>query len=292
MAMYGWIAIVLVVAAAAVIVVINLTSSTPRSGTEGRRAPRSLVNTVASVPAHVYDSVGTGGYPIAYTAITKVHGPALTGGGSSGSGSGGSGSHTTGKPEVFYYGAEWCPYCATFRWPFIQALSAFGTFHNLTLAKSSPTDVYPNTNTFSFAHSTYRSNYIYFNPLEVEDMARKTIATPTAAEQKILLRYDYIAQSQSTGFPFVDFGGKYLGQSFPATLTPQALQGLSWDQIAGQLDQPSSAIGHMNAATANYYKAVICKIDGGKPGSVCTSAGVVAADKELAKAPVAKVTGP
>jgi hypothetical protein len=288
MAMYGWIAIVLVVVAAAVIVVVTLTSSTPRSGVEGRRAPVSLVNTVTGVPAHVYDTVGTGGYPIAYTSITKVHGPALTGGGSSGSGS----HATTGKPEVFYYGAEWCPYCATFRWPFIQALAAFGTFHHLTLAKSSPTDVYPNTNTFSFADSSYKSDYIDFKPLEVEDMARKTIANPTAAEQKILLRYDYIAQSQSTGFPFVDFGGKYLGQSFPATLTPQALQGLSWDQIAGQLDQPSSAIGHMNAATANYYKAVICKIDGGKPGSVCTSAGVKAADKELAKAPPAKVTGP
>ena len=36
-----------------------------------------------------------------------------------------------GKPEIFYEGAEPCPYCAAERWAFIIALARFGTWSGL-----------------------------------------------------------------------------------------------------------------------------------------------------------------
>src|SRR5207237_546429 len=71
-----------------------------------------------------------------------------------------------GKPEVFFYGAEWCPLCAAERWSIITALSRFGTFHNLKEIASSSTDSYPNTSTFTFYQSSYTSSYIDFVPVD------------------------------------------------------------------------------------------------------------------------------
>ena len=41
-----------------------------------------------------------------------------------------------GKPEVFYLGAEFCPYCAAERWPVVLALLQFGSFTGLTESHS------------------------------------------------------------------------------------------------------------------------------------------------------------
>ena len=63
----------------------------------------------------------------------------------------------SGKPIVLYVGGEFCPYCAAERWSPVVALSRFGTFSNLTLLRSSSTDMFPDTRTFSFAGSHYSS---------------------------------------------------------------------------------------------------------------------------------------
>ena len=52
-------------------------------------------------------------------------------------------TRAAGKPEILYIGAEYCPYCATERWPLAVALSRFGTFTGLRGIHSSATDVYP-----------------------------------------------------------------------------------------------------------------------------------------------------
>src|SRR5438093_1482625 len=65
-----------------------------------------------------------------------------------------------GKPEVLYMGAEYCPYCAAERWSMIVALDKFGTFTGLEYSASIPTDIFPNTPTFSFRNATFTSNYI------------------------------------------------------------------------------------------------------------------------------------
>ena len=45
-------------------------------------------------------------------------------------------SSATGKPEVLYVGAEFCPFCGAERWPLIVALSRFGHFTTLTNMQS------------------------------------------------------------------------------------------------------------------------------------------------------------
>src|SRR5699024_3771651 len=51
----------------------------------------------------------------------------------------------TDKPVVLYMGAEFCPFCASLRWPLVLALLRFGDFEGLRYMRSSGTDVHPNT---------------------------------------------------------------------------------------------------------------------------------------------------
>ena len=74
-----------------------------------------------------------------------------------------------GKPLIFYFGAEFCPYCAAERWPLIVALSRFGTFTGLSTTTSSSSDAYPNTPTFTFRAASYTSDYVSFQAVEASD---------------------------------------------------------------------------------------------------------------------------
>ena len=60
-----------------------------------------------------------------------------------------------GKPEMLYIGAEFCPICATQRWPMTVALSHFGTFANLQQTHSAVSD--GNIPTVSYYGSTFTS---------------------------------------------------------------------------------------------------------------------------------------
>ena len=147
-----------------------------------------------------------------------------------------------GKPEVLYMGAEYCPYCATERWAMVIALSRFGTFSGLKTTHSSSTDVYPNTQTFSFHGATYQSRWIAFTGVEMQSNQRQgdgyaTLDTPTGAQQQILNTYDrapYVGTgaSSSGGIPFIDFGGKFLVSG--ATYDPSVLQGQTADAHRGR----------------------------------------------------------
>ena len=89
-------------------------------------ATQRVVAAITSIPASELDAIGKGS---ANNVIKPVSGTPLTG--------------PNGHPEVFYLGAEYCPYCAAERWPMIIALSRFGTFSGLKTTTSSSSDVYP-----------------------------------------------------------------------------------------------------------------------------------------------------
>ena len=95
-------------------------------------APSSLVSTMASVPASVYDAVGVS------SPANPVQAPRPAGNGNAplwlATVDGG-----PPLPVVFFYGAEFAPYAAVQRWPLILALSRFGTFNQLGLMQSSAT---------------------------------------------------------------------------------------------------------------------------------------------------------
>jgi thiol-disulfide isomerase/thioredoxin len=168
----------------------------------------------------------------------------------------------TGKPEVFYLGAEYCPYCATERWPMIVALSQFGTFKNLTSIASSPTDVYASTPSFAFYKSTYTSKYLNFTAVEGETVDEKTLQTPTAAQEKLVTKYD-----SGGSIPFVYFNGKAV--IVGAEYDPNLLRKASFLD-----DVKSVAAGTSSLSTAVYWNAGVivshlCVLTKGQPGSVC-----------------------
>jgi len=269
----GSIIAVIAVVVAFIVVKANSKSSTPSassSATLSGSALSSVVSKVTSVPASALDSVGKGGGSVTATPQPVTGAAALT---------------ASGKPEMLYMGAEYCPYCAAERWSMIVALSRFGTFSGLTTIHSAVADgagskePYGNTPTWSFYKSTYTSPYLTFTPVEMQTNAPDAstgsytqLQTPTAAQNAILTKYDaapYVAAANAGSIPFIDYGGKYL--TVGASYNPQVLSGLTWSQIAADLGTPSSPVAKAIDGTANYMTAAICKMTGNQPASACTS---------------------
>ena len=225
----------------------------------------SVVSDATNVPASTLDSVGAGGSSL-QGAIKKISGATpLT---------------SNGKPEVFFEGAEYCPYCAANRWGMVVALSRFGTFTGLKTVHSSTTDTPPNIPTFTFHGSTYTSKYITFTAVETLTNIPTTAApyyttldTPTAAQQALVTKYDappYTSSQNAGAIPFVDFGNQYLQSGDLPMLTPQVLKG-DWAQIAADLKTPSTANAKAVDGAANFMTAAICKMTNNQPATACTS---------------------
>ncbi len=203
-----------------------------------------------TVPPSVLAQVGIGSSST--QALTAGPGSTLTSGG---------------KPEMLYVGAEWCPYCAAERWAMGVALSRFGTFSPLKGIHSSSTDVYPNTATLTYYHSTYTSKYLVFTPVENEAVNRSLLQATTPAQQALWTKYG------SSSYPFIDIGNKFIAAT---TYSPQVLHGLTWSQIAADLHNPSSPVAQGADGSANLFTAAICRITGNQPGSVCNAAPIAA----------------
>ena len=181
-----------------------------------------------------------------------------------------------GKVEILFIGAEYCPYCAAERWSVVEALSRFGTFSGLSATHSSTTDVYPDTQTFSFYGATYTSTSLDFTSVELETNQASgdsytTLQTPTSSEDALLSKYDRAPYTTEPGsIPFLDIDNKYI--SVGAGYSPQVLQGLSMQQIAGQLNDKSSTVAVAIDGEANRIAAAITAATGIKPDSATATA--------------------
>ncbi len=176
-----------------------------------------------------------------------------------------------GHPEVFYAGANYCPYCASERWPLVMALSKFGTFSNLAQTQSSPTDAYPNTPTFSFHGASYSSPYLVFDAVELQDRFGATLEKPTAEQERLLSSYD---TSQYTGassgsIPFLDLGGRWFHSG--ASFVPTVLSGKSFSEIAAAAADGSTAIGKAVQSAAGQITADLCQLTNNQPTAVCSA---------------------
>ena len=261
-------AVVVVLAIVLTFVIVKLNSKPSSSSAQGLSngptgsALTAVVNKVTSVPASTLDAVGSGsgvtGKPSTISGTTLME---------------------NGKPEMYYMGAEYCPYCAAERWAMIVALSRFGTFTGLSTVHSAvangagTAEPDPNTPTWTFVHSTYSSPYLAFTPDEIQtnipDPSTGTYTTlqaPTAAQQALVNKYD----GSGGAIPFIDFGNHYMisGVSY----NPGVLAGLSWSTIATDLSNPNSAVAKAVDGTANYITAAICKgLTNNQPASACTA---------------------
>jgi hypothetical protein len=215
-----------------------------------------VVKDVTTVPSSTLDQVGAGGSSLA-KAIKPISGDALT---------------ADGKPQIFYDGAEYCPFCAAARWGMVVALSRFGTFSGLKTVHSSTTDNPANVPTWTFAGSTYTSKYITFTPVEetsnVPDGAGgyTKLQTPTKDQQALMQKYN-----TQGSIPFIDFGNKYVQVGDLPMLGPANLSG-DWTKIATDLKNPSTGNAKAVLAAANFTTAAICKLTNDQPATACTPA--------------------
>lgn len=220
-------------------------------------ATQSVVSILTSAPISELDIVGAGS---ANNLIKAISGSPLRG--------------PSGRPEVFYLGAEYCPYCAAERWPMIVALSRFGTLSGLTTTSSSSTDVYPNTPTFTFHNATYTSQYLDFVSVETTDRNQQQLESPTQAEQALVSKYD-----TSGSIPFVDIGNRYAFSG--AMYLPDVLSGMGWQAVADAVLQPSSPQAKAILGSANLITAAICRATADQPVAVCSDAAIQAIEAKL-----------
>jgi thiol-disulfide isomerase/thioredoxin len=259
-----------VLAIVAVFIVIKVTSGgTAASGSALGATNAAVASQASNVPPSTLDrvgqgAVGSGQYP---NPMIKITGPPLT---------------ASGKPEVLYMGAEYCPYCATERWAMVVALSRFGTFSGLHFIHSSPSDTPASIPTLTFYKSSYTSKYLVFTGVEMQKIDRSPLQAPTPAQNATLSKYDappYVQSSSAGSIPFMDFGGKWMISG--ASYNYQVLQGQSWSQIAAALHDPTSTIAQGADGTANYFTAAICNLTKNQPATVCNSSAIKALEGKI-----------
>jgi uncharacterized protein DUF929 len=231
--------------------------------------PASVATAITSVPAASLDKVGAG---TAENPPKSIDAPALT---------------ADGKPKVLYVGAEYCPFCASQRWPVVVALSRFGTWSGLTATSSASDDTFPDTPTLSFHGTSYTSDYLSFTGVETETNERgsngayEPLDKLAQEDQKTFAAYNKPPYVQSSGgIPFLDIGGKYVVTG--ASFSPDLLKGKSRATIAADIADPNSELGQAAGGSANVITAALCTLTDQQPANVCTSSGVQAAAASLA----------
>lgn len=282
--LFTWLAVGLVVLVVAALVIIKVTSgSSPSTGSSTFQATDSATfSELTTVPASVFNTVGVSSPVAPVTPPQSISGqPMLS-------------ASVNGKtlPEVFYFGAEYCPFCAAQRWPTIIALSRFGTWSGLGNMTSSSSDIDPSTPTFTFVRAKFTSPYVAFKSIEFEtnvyDSATSSytkLQTPTKSQLALFDKYDtskFIKGLPSTdngSIPFMSIGNKFLISG--ASFTPATLAGLSRTSIAQGLTTTTSPITEAILTSANYLTASICSLTNNEPSTVCTSPGVMAAKKVM-----------
>ena len=235
-------------------------SSGSAAASSSPAAPADLVLDLASIPAATFDAVGTGD---GVTAVKAVSGTP---------------AHTQGLPRVVFFGAEFCPYCYPNAWGLVVALDRFGTFTGLGLSRSSTTDISPNTAGFTFHGAKYQSQYLSFTGYEVESNTLDSsggyamLDTPSTADA------DLLKTRGQSAFPYLNFGLRY---ETSTSFTPDLLAGLDQRQIVDRLKDAADPVTVAIIGTANFYAAAICRLTGGRPTAVCSSAGVRAGTAKL-----------
>jgi hypothetical protein len=258
----------LVVVAALLVLPVSVAQAAHR--TDGSTpAPAQIARLVASVPVSTLNQVGAGDVdgPGSFS-VFKLPAGTLT-------------SH--GKPELFSMVLTWCPHCAANSWAMAVALSRFGTFTGLRVIDTGTyyctlvanpcslgrSPCFPHTHGLTFFGTSYRSSYLSFTDLALQDVVGRKLQSPTRQENSLMASFDPVGEA-----PAVDVGGfGFLNSGY----SPSALAHKTWSQIAAGLANPHNAIARHVDGLANLFTAVICKATKGLPAGVCNSSGVVAA---------------
>lgn len=235
-------------------------------------ATTDVFHQVINVSPDLLNNVGNGSVDssVAQTLKAVKGAPVLTG--------------PSGKPQVFYMGAEYCPFCGAQRWALTIALSRFGTFNKPLTPILSGEDQVP---TYSFYQHSYTSNYVDFVSVETGD---NTFPNPgpleqlSADQQKLVDTYDappYVDAQSKGSFPFLSIGNQYVTTG--AYFSPTLLIGNNYDKIVTAMKDPTSDTSRAILGSANYLTAQICAVTQNKPSNVCSSATIQSLQQKLPK---------
>jgi hypothetical protein len=269
-ALWSWLALGVVVALLGTLLLVKVIGGSDLTGASLVATSPQILHEVTGVPASVTDAVGVASPTVPVHPPTVVsRAPLLIARAPDGAR----------LPEVLYVGTEFCSFCAAERWPLIVALSRFGTFDTLFNMQSSLVDYAPGTPTFTFRGTSYESTYVAFRPFEVQSdvlgpRGYNQLMRVPAAVRAVLARFD-----PTSTYPFVDVANRVVVRQ--ADLSPETLAGLTRDEIAAGLSDPTSAVTQAILVAANELTASICHVDGKRPGTVCGSIGVRKADSLL-----------
>jgi Domain of unknown function (DUF929) len=265
--------IVVVLAVVLTLVAIGLTGSSDTGlPPTVQTASSALVKQVTSLPAAMFDAVGDPSEPL-LSAPSVVRGkPVLS-------------SH--GLPAVVWVCALYSPYCAAERWALVIALGRFGSFEKLYTTASSTKEVFGGTSTFSLEQAAYQSRTVTLAAVEeygnAPSKARaggfEKLQSPDSFESSALQDYDRAPWAEPGRLPFLDVANRIVisGSEF----TPGLLGGLSIQQIANDLQDPTTEVAQALLGSANQITAALCAATGGRPSGVCSGYAVRTTSESL-----------
>ena len=228
----------------------SVATAPPPGSASPSLAPTTVVDNLAAIPVADLAAAAKSGLAVAPKALTAPPPPGQTD-----------------KPEVFYVGAEFCPYCAAERWAVVTALAKFGQFKNLGQTHSASGDVDPNTPTFSFYGASYTSPYLAFSAVEQTTNQRQgsgyaPLQSLTSAQQ------DYVSKYGNGGIPFVSLASKFVVST---QYDPAILQGKTFDAVAADATNPATTIGKSFQAAAGVLVGDLCQLTNAQPAAVCSA---------------------
>ncbi|GER86832.1 hypothetical protein KDW_09940 [Dictyobacter vulcani] len=237
-----------------------------------KTAKPDVFKSLTTVSPDLLSSVNTGGLHSTISSVLKPvkHAPLLKG--------------PNGKPQVFYMGGEFCPYCGAQRWAMIIALSKFGTFERPLTPIVSSESLVP---TYSFYKTAYKSQYLDFVPIEVSDNQSppKTQESLSPEQQQLVKTYDappYTSAQSSGSYPFMSVGNQFV--SAGSYFSPTLLTGHTYTDIISQMKDPTTDISRGMLGAANYIIAQICKTTSNQPDTVCTADPIPSIQGKLPRA--------
>jgi thiol-disulfide isomerase/thioredoxin len=183
-----------------------------------------------------------------------------------------------GKPLVFFMGAQWCPFCAAERWALVKATSRFGKWSGLgELLSRSGQDYFPRLATYDLARATYTSDYIGLRHKEVATVDGDTLQKLGSFEERLVDGYDKLG-----GVPFLFASGPSGRYTVDLGYSPGLIEGRTFAELRKEVatDAPSEGVEAIDAQ-ADAITALICKLDGKQPASVCATGSIPALEGEL-----------
>ena len=183
-----------------------------------------------------------------------------------------------GRPLVFFMGAQWCPFCAAERWALVQATSRFGEWSGLgELLSRSGQDYFPPLATYDLSRATYTSDYISLRHTEVATVDGDPLQKLDSFEERLVDEYDKLG-----GVPFLFASGPGGRYTVDLGYSPGLIEGRTFAELRKEVatGAPTEGVEAIDAQ-ADAITALICKLDGKQPASVCAKGSIPALEGEL-----------